>query len=171
MFTTPDGVTLYTEEDMEGTARTLQAVQAQADETARTQFNVGAEFGVRSTTNDLQDKAINWFRSEVRDGSMAQDDALGIYNGLAEALGWKTVDSITVLFTVTVSYNGTPIAEIEDVEADDSDSAEDEVRGELQVEDVEVSFTVSYGDKSYNESVNTTYEFDDEFEYDATEQH
>lgn len=160
MFTTPDGVAVYTQED-------IDALNTRINE----QFKAGTDYATRSISNSLQDKAINWFRSEVRDGSMAQDDALGIYNGLAEALGWKTVDSITVLFTVTVSYNGTTIAEIEDVEANDSDSAEDEVRNELNVEDVEVSFTVSYGDKSYNESVTTTYEFDDEFEYDATEQY
>ena len=159
MFLTPDGVTLYTEADM-----------AEARETQRTQFNVGAEFGVRSTTNDLQDKAINWFRNEVREGNMTQDDALGIYNGLAEALGWTTVDSLTILFTVVVSYNGNTIAEIEDIEAEDADSAEDEVRNDLEVSDVEVSFTLVYGDKSYCETVNNTYEFDDEFEYQAVEQ-
>jgi hypothetical protein len=159
MFLTPDGVTLYTEHDM-----------AEARETQRTQFNVGAEFGVRSTTNDLQDKAINWFRNEVREGNMAQDDALGIYNGLAEALGWATVDSLTLLFTVVVSYNGNTIAEFEDIEAEDADSAEDEVRGELEVEDVEVTFSVSYNGISHSETVNTTYEFDGEFEYQAVEQ-
>jgi hypothetical protein len=159
MFLTPDGVTLYTEEDM-----------SEARETQRTQFNVGAEFGVRTTTNDLQDKAIKWFRNEVREGNMAQDDATGIYNGLAEALGWATVDSITAMFTVVVSYNGMTIAEIEDIEAEDADSAEDEVRGELNVDDVEVTFNVSYGNNSYSETVNTTYEFDGEFEYQAVEQ-
>ena len=159
MFLTPDGVTLYTEADM-----------AEARETQRTQFNVGAEFGVRSTTNDLQDKAIKWFRNEVREGNMAQDDATGIYNGLAEALGWATVDSLTLLFTVVVSYNGMNIAEIEDIEAEDADSAEDEVRNNLEVEDVEVTFSVSYNGTSHSETVNTTYEFDDEFEYQAVEQ-
>lgn len=159
MFLTPDGVALYTEADM-----------AEARETQRTQFNVGAEFGVRSTTNDLQDKAINWFRNEVREGNMVQDDALGIYNGLAEALGWDTVDSLTLLFTVVVSYNGMNIAEIEDIEAEDADSAEDEVRNNLEVEDVEVTFSVSYNGTSHSETVNTTYDFDDEFEYQATEQ-
>jgi hypothetical protein len=159
MFLTPDGVTLYTEQDM-----------AEARETQRTQFNVGAEFGVRSTTNDLQDKAIKWFRGEVREGNMTQDDATGIYNGLAEALGWDTVNSLTLLFTVVVSYNGMTIAEFEDVEAEDSDSAEDEVRNDLEVEDVEATFTVSYNGNRHTETVNTTYEFDDEFEYQATEQ-
>lgn len=159
MFTTPDGVALYTQDDMN-----------EALNKATTQFNVGAEYGVRSTTNDLQRKAINYFRSEVRDGSMDKDVALSIYNGLAEALGWDTVDSISALYTVVVSYNGMTVAEIEDIEADDTDSAEDEVRNDLEVSDVEVSFTLVYGDKSYCETVNTTYEFDDEFEYQAIEQ-
>jgi hypothetical protein len=159
MFLTPDGVTLYTEADM-----------AEARETQRTQFNVGAEFGVRSTTNDLQDKAIKHFRSEVRNGSIDKDVATDIYNGLAEALGWDTVDSINALYTVVVSYNGNTIAEIEDIEADDTDSAEAEVRYNLEVSDVEVTFEVTYGDHTYNETVNTTYEFDDEFEYQAVEQ-
>jgi hypothetical protein len=74
------------------------------------------------------------------------------------------------MFTVVVSYNGNTIAEIEDIEADDSDAAEDEVRNELNVDEVEVTFNVSYGNKCYNETVNTTYEFDDEFEYQAIEQ-
>lgn len=160
MITTPDGVNLYTEADMN-----------EARNTANTQFNVGAEFGVRSTTNNLQDKAIKHFRSEVRNGSIDKDVALDIYNGLAEALGWDTVDSITSLFTVVVSYNGNTIAEIEDIEADDTDSAEWEVRNNLEVSDVEVTFEVTYGDHTYNETVNTTYEFDDEFEYQAVEQY
>lgn len=163
MFTTPDGVALYTQEDVD-------TLKSEAQTTANTQFNVGAEYGVRSTTNSLQSKAINHFRSEVRNGSIDKDVALDIYNGLAEALGWNTVDSITPLFTVVVSYNGNTIAEIEDIEADDTDSAEAEVRYNLEVTDVEVTFEVTYGDHTYNETVNTTYEFDDEFEYQAVEQ-
>lgn len=159
MITTPDGVNLYTQDEM-----------VEAQNTQRTQFISGTEYGVRATTNDLRTKAINWFRSEVRDGSMAKDDALGIYNGLAEALGWATLDSITTKYTVVVSYNGMNIAEIEDIEADDEDSAEWEVRNNLEVSDVEVTFEVTYGDHTYNETVNTTYEFDDEFEYQAVEQ-
>lgn len=159
MFTTPDGVALYTQED-------IDALNTRINE----QFKAGTDYATRSITNSLQDKAINYFRNEVREGNMVQDDALGIYNGLAEALGWATVDSLTILFTVVVSYNGMTIAEIEDIEAEDADSAEDEVRNNLEVEDVEVTFQVSYNGTSHNETVNTTYEFDDEFEYQATEQ-
>lgn len=159
MFNTPDGVAVYTQED-------IDALNARINE----QFKAGTDYATRSILNSLQDKAINYFRNEVREGTMAQDDALGIYNGLAEALGWATVDSLTILFTVVVSYNGMIIAEIEDIEAEDADSAEDEVRGELEVDDVEVTFSISYKGTRHSETVNTTYEFDDEFEYQATEQ-
>jgi hypothetical protein len=159
MFTTPDGVALYTEEDMN-----------EAREVQRTQFTTGTEYGIRATSNDLETKAIAWFRSEILEGTMTKDDALGIYNGLAEALGWTTLDSITSKFTVCVNYNGTTIAEFSDVEADDADSAEDEVRGNLSVDDVELNFSISYGNDSARESVNVTYEFDEEFEFEATEQ-
>lgn len=159
VFTTPDGVALYTQED-------IDALNTKVNE----QFKAGTDYAARSINNSLQDKAIKHFRSEVRNGSIDKDVALDIYNGLAEALGWNTVDSITPLFTVVVSYNGNTIAEIEDIEADDTDSAEAEVRYNLEVTDVEVTFEVTYGDHTYNETVNTTYEFDDEFEYQAVEQ-
>jgi hypothetical protein len=159
MFLTPDGVAVYTQED-------IDALNTRIND----QFKAGTEYATRSITNSLQDKAIIYFRNEVREGNMALDDALGIYNGLAEALGWATVDSITAMFTVVVSYNGMNIAEIEDIEAEDADSAEDEVRNNLEVEDVEVTFSVSYNGTSHSETVNTTYEFDDEFEYQAVEQ-
>ena len=159
MFTTPDGVALYTQED-------IDALNTKVNE----QFKAGTDYATRSITNSLQDKAIKHFRSEVREGNINKDVALSIYNGLAEALGWDTVESIGALYTVVVSYNGNTIAEIEDIEADDSDSAESEVRYNLEVTDVEVTFQVTYGDHTYDETVNTTYEFDDEFEYQAIEQ-
>lgn len=159
MFTTPDGVALYTQEDIDSLNNRINE-----------QFKAGTEYATRSINNSLQDKAVKHFRNEVREGNLSKDDALGIYNGLAEALGWNTVDSIGALFTVVVSYNGNTIAEIEDIEADDCDSAESEVRYNLEVTDVEVTFEVTYGDHTYSETVNNTYEFNDDFEYQAIEQ-
>jgi hypothetical protein len=159
MITTPDGVAIYSQEDVDTLNKRINE-----------QYVLGMTHGKVATNNDLQDKAINHFRSEVLEGNLSSDTALEIYNSLAEALGWKTVNNLAILFTVVVSYNGNTIAEIEDIEAEDSGSAEDEVSSELQVEDVEVSFQISYKGKSYGDTVNTTYEFDDEFEYQAIEQ-
>jgi hypothetical protein len=152
MITTPDGVALYSEEDV------------------RSQFIAGTEYGVRATKNDLQAKAIKYFYEEVREGTICQEDALGIYNGLAEALGWAPLDSFTTKFTVVVSYNGMDIGEFNDVEADSASDAEEEVRLNMNVDDVEVRFTLAYGEKSGDGSVNMTYDWDDDFEFNAIEQ-
>jgi hypothetical protein len=159
MFTTPDGVSLYTEEDM-----------SEARETQRTQFTAGTQYGIRSTTNDLRDRAITWFRNEVLEGNMTRESALNIFNGLASALDWNSVHTLSNLYTVTVSYNGTIVAEFEDVEADDASSAEDEVSSNMEVEDVEVNFALSYNDHTIRGEANMTYDWSDDFEYDATEQ-
>jgi hypothetical protein len=159
MITTPDGVAIYSQDEVDVLHKRINE-----------QYTLGITHGKTATSNELQDKAINHFRSEVREGNLSSDTALEIYNSLAEALGWNTVDSLAILFTVMVSYNGNTIAEIENIEAEDCDSAEAEVRYNLEVEDVDVSFTIAYNGTSYNDTVNTTYEFDDEFEYQAIEQ-
>ena len=51
----------------------------------------------RIAMKEMRDRAIEWFKSEVRGGSMIDEDALGIYNGLADALGWDTVDSLSLI--------------------------------------------------------------------------
>lgn len=158
-FQTPDGVTLYTEADM-----------TEARETQRTQFNVGFDMGANATKGDLRTKALDWFKSEVRAGTMAKDDAEGIFNGLAEALGWDK-GSITNLYSVVVMYEGSTIGEFTDVEADSASEAEDLVSADMNVDDVEINFQVSYKGETCNETVNMTYEFDtDELSFEATEQ-
>ena len=159
MFHTPDGVAIYTQED-------IDALNTRINE----QFKAGTDYATRSISNSLQDKAINYFRNEVREGTMAHDDALGIYNGLAEALGWDTVDSLTIKYTVSVMCQGNIVAEFENVEAEDASSAEDEVRSNMEGEDVEINFIISYNGDTSRESANITWDFDEEFEFEAVEQ-
>jgi hypothetical protein len=119
----------------------------------------------------LRIEALDWFKGEVRSGTMAKEDAEGIFNGLADSLGWDTVESITTLFTVTVDYDGETIAEFSDIEADDEDSACEEVEGNINIDDVEVTLQVSYNGSSQEGTVNRTYEFDpSDLSFTATEQ-
>lgn len=142
----------------------------EARETQRTQFNAGIEYGKRAMQFQLREDAIAWFKSEVQTGTMAKDDAEGIFNGLANAIGWDEVESLNTLFTVVVSYNGDPIAEFCDIEANDADEAESLVMDNMDLEDVEVSFTVSYNGDTQSNGVSMTYNWSDDFEYNATEQ-
>ena len=91
----------------------------------------------RSLLASLEYKALDWFKSEARSGSMSKEDALGIYNGLADALGWDTVDSIASTYSVTVYVDGDEVGTFDEVEADDEDSACAEV-----IENVEIEATM-----------------------------
>jgi len=163
VFNTPDGVAVYTQED-------IDALNAQASTTARDQFEAGTQYGIRCTKNDLNTKALAYFR-EVAQGALDADELVETYNGLANALGWDTVTSLGLKFTVEVIYNGSTIATFEDVEADDASSAEDEVQSNLEIEDVEINFTINYNGDTQTETANVTYEFDSyELSFQATEQ-
>jgi hypothetical protein len=159
MIETPDGVALYTKAEME-------ALNTKVNE----QFKAGLDYGTRIVNNDLRGKAIKFFQNEVSNGELDTDEATRIFNGLAEALGWATVTRISTYFTVTVSYNGTIVAEFEDIEAEDASSAEDEVSSNIEVEDVEVNFALAYNGNTIRGEANMTYEWSDDFEYEATEQ-
>ena len=153
------GVLFYTEADMN-----------EEREGKRAQFTAGTEYGARATKNDLNTRAIEHFRNEVREGSMDKDDALNIYNALAEALGWTTLETLTAKFTVVVSYNGNTIAQFEGIEADDAESAEEEVSSNISIDDVEITLTVSYNGDSQSDTQNISYYWDEELEYSAEEE-
>jgi hypothetical protein len=157
MITTPDGVALYSEED-------LQSARS-------TEYAAGYERGKGTMHKTIGKEVLAWFKAEVANDDMNVELALNTYNKLAEAIGWETVDSLTTKFTVCVNYNGTTIAQFEDIEADDAESAEEEVSCNIEVDEVEISITLSYNDQKHRDSVDMTYEFDsDELEFEATEQ-
>jgi hypothetical protein len=165
MITTPDGVDLYTTEE-------VQALRDERDNSVQAQFIAGSEFGARCKSNELRGSTIDWFKGEVSEGNMTQDDAKDIFNPLARAIGWEIVTTFNGLFTVSVEYNGETIAEFSDVEADDDDGAVEEIRYNLEIEEVETTFAVSYnGGTTQRSTVDTSSEFDDsELEFTATEQ-
>jgi hypothetical protein len=163
MITTPDGVDLYTTEEMKG-----------ALEGASTAYFNGETEGLRigslRTSNRLRDEAINFFKNEVSEGSMDKESAESVFNGLANFIGWDEVDSLSTLWTVEVLFSGEVIASFADVEADDANEAESEVEANLSVDRVTTLFRVSYGSDEQSEEVDTTYSFEDEFDFNATEQ-
>lgn len=163
MFTTPDGVALYTQEDVD-------TIKAEAQTTAQEQFQAGTQYGIRCRNNELNVKALAHFK-EIAEGALDPDEVLEAYNALAEALDWDTVKTFKNKFHVSVIHNGTIIGQFSDVEADDSNEAEEEVRSNLEIEDVEIHFTINYNGETETETSNITYEFDHyELEFEAVEQ-
>ena len=101
-----------------------------------------------NTSDDLRDRAIAWFKAEANN-TMTKEDALSIFNGLAEALNWDTVTSIGSTYTVTVSINDLEVGTFDNVEADDEDDAVAQVLENL---DAELSMEVSYGNQTITET-------------------
>lgn len=154
MITTPDGINLYTEEDY--------------NTVSNQQFNVGVEYGKNATSNNLRERALEWFKSEA-ESSMTKEDALSIFNGLADALGWETVNSITSVYRVTISFQGACVGEF-DLEAEDEDSAIEDVRDNLELVEAELSLSLSYNSDSSHETVDMSYDFDmDDLRFSAEE--
>ncbi len=145
-------------------------MRTERDTTAQQQYKAGSDYATRATSNRLRSNAIDWFKGEVREGNMAKEDAEGIFNGMANAIGWDEVETLNSLFTVVVSFNGTIIAEFEDIEADNAGDAESMVENDMDLETVETSFTISHNGDTQTNTVDMTYDFQDEFEYNATEQ-
>ena len=112
---------------------TPEEVDAKVSEATTQALIVGAR-DVNLLSYKLRDKAIEWFKSEVRGGSMVKDDALGIFNGLADALGWDLLDTISSTYSVTVYVDGEEVGTFDEIEADDENSACDEVTENVDVE-------------------------------------
>ena len=111
----------------------------------------------RSLLASLEYKALDWFKSEVRNGSMTKEDALGIFNGLADALGWDTVDTIASTYLVTVTINDLEIGTFDGVEADDEDDAVAQVLENL---DAEATFEVSFNGQTITETYHGGWDMD-----------
>jgi hypothetical protein len=102
---------------------------------------------------------------------MDKDEVTESYNALARELGWNTVSTLNATFTVSINHNGTTIAQFMGVEADDCDSAEAEVRDNMEIEDVEMHFTINFNGETETNTSNITYEFDSyELDFSATEE-
>lgn len=142
---------------------TQEEVDAKVSEATTNALIIGAR-DTNRISNDLRDKAIEWFKSEVRGGSMVKEDALGIFNGLADALGWELLDNLTSTYSVTVTVEGRVIGTFEGVEADDEQDACDKVTEELEAE---MTIEVSYGRQTLTDTV---YGWDLDVEAEAEEE-
>jgi len=112
------------------------------------------------------------FRSEVVESNMERDYATGLYNTIAEKIGGNTIASIGGVYSVEVSYDSTVVMVLNNIEADDEDEACDKARDGISVDDVSISFTLSY--EGEYEQVETSYDraytIEDNLEYSATEE-
>lgn len=136
MITTPDGVNIYTDSD-------VQEKVAEAK-------TIATDLANKYTSNRIANVVETTFKSEVREGNMEEDYAVGLYNNLASQLDWSTIDNLSVKYTATVNFLGDELFTINDIEADDEESAKQSVWDDFNISNVRISFDVeSQGEAGY----------------------
>ena len=152
----------YTEEEL--TAKINEAVTA-----LNTDNDLRVQRAKDNTNMAIAERTLSVMRNVAKE--MDSDSALSIYNDIAEANNWTTLETLTSLYTVTVDFNGHTIAEFSDIEAEDEDSAIEEVRNNYSIDSVTTRVEVSYGDQSGSERVDIDpYLVEDDIDFTAIEQ-
>lgn len=105
--------------------------------------------GARKSATDYAKKVcgesiLEVLREEVRSGDLTTEYATELHNKIAVEVGFSEVSSIQQTYTVSVSYNNEEVALFTGIEADDEDDAVDKVSSDLEVDEVEISITLSF---------------------------
>ena len=150
------GVLFYTQDEVDSKLAEANKEMYRQVEVART-----------STKTLIADAIAATLKDELREGTMDKDNVNELYARIAERadLPARTINNT---YSVTVSYNGESIAEFSGIEADNEDSAVEEVENNMDVE-VEINFTLSYNnDTEYGSVSQSSYDFD--LDYEANEE-
>lgn len=151
---TTAGVVVFTQDDLNS-----------AVENARTSAQSRA-------VNGVLENVLLTFREEVAGENLERDYATALYNTIAEKSGGSTVESIGGLYTVEVTYDHEVIYTANGVEARDEDDACEQVSENISVDDVTLSFVISYnGDyETVETSYDRAYRIQESLEFNATEE-
>jgi len=108
-------------------------------------LDVARESATRRTDARIQEGVITALRNLVKEGELYSKYATEAYNAIAEQVGWDIRDSIAATYLVTVHYDGDEVLRVEGVEADSEEEATSKVLENVEVSNVVMSFTISYG--------------------------
>lgn len=146
MFTLND-VTYYEESDI-------------ADRIA-TERATASEWAMNSLRASNRADVLAIFKEEAN-SSMTEEDALELFNKIAIACGWETAEAsdLRTRFRAEVTLFGYTVLEISDIEADDEDTAKQNVLDDISFDEVILKVNLSALGESgdYRDS---TWELDD----------
>ena len=142
--------------------------------TALSAVTENANFQIQKAKDNLSleqaENTLTAIRGLVEDYTLSRDTAVTTYNAIADLNGWANIKSITRTYTVEALYNGTIIGEFSGIEADDEESAQQEVADNLEVE-ASMNLTLSFnGDSISGEAYVDEWDISDNFTFTATEE-
>ena len=118
----------------------------------------------------ISDNIVAVLKSEVSEGNLTLEYANTLYDNFCDMAGLNR-RNITNTYTVTVFYDGNEVAEFTGVEASDEDSACSEVEENLELDEVEIHFSLSYNGDYANNSVSLSpWDWDSDFSFVAVEE-
>ena len=138
---------------------TAPVVCDQADHISRDSVASQLELQRIRWTDTVQKRTITALRALISEGTLTHYEALETYNTIADHNGWANIESISITYTVEVCYHGDVVLTVYGVEANDDDSACNQVLENLEVDNTRLKFEVSYGEYSDQAEV-YVYEFD-----------
>lgn len=125
----------------------------------------------RWLTNDFADWTLETVRELSQDGTLTQDEALAVFNTLADKAGFDKRDRITSEYVVSLTILGNHVGDWT-VEADDEDAAIETVRENLSYEatlSVEAEFEGSYENAEIDVASSWHFDLTDYMEFEANE--
>lgn len=115
---------------------------------------------VKITASTISTNIVDVLKSEVREGNLVKEYANSLYSRFVSEANLDPA-TIETTFSVTAYYNGSELCTFTGVEADDEDSACEEVSENISIDDIEVNFSLDYnGDTNYCSASLSSYDLD-----------
>jgi hypothetical protein len=165
----------YTQEPLYYTAEEVVAKITEALNEAHTQTDLRIQRAKDNHNATVAETLLDTLKESVNDGICEKDYALELYNYVAKRMNWTTLNKWTSTYTVTVSFNGDIIAELEGIEGEDEDEAKEYVSDNFELWNVDATATFRINGNDYDLDVSSIeHELYDYFmnnlDYEATEE-
>lgn len=139
----------YVQDPLFYTAEEMVASVTKAVNEAYNDIDSRTQRAVDHISHTIAESVVEALREGIKDGELSVEYAQAFYDRLRTTFLWAHANLSTRLYTVYVTLDGDLIAEIENVEADDEDKANEAISDEFYLYNADVSLI--FRDGSGNE--------------------
>lgn len=164
----------YTQEPLFYTAEEMVAKVTEALNASYQDADLRVQRAKDNLNASIAENLVEVLKNQVANCDLDKTTAQEIYDVMASSHGWSEASLTTNLYSVTVTLDGSEVAEVE-VEAEDEDTACDLVRDDFTLynADVTLTFTDGQGNEYTHEVTGVEhemYEYQDSLEFTAEQQ-
>ena len=165
----------YTQEPLFYTAEEMVAQTTKALNEAYADADLRIQRAKDNLSHTIAESLVSVLKTYTRNGELDKSTAQDLYDVMKLKFNWSEANLTTNVYDVTVTLDGSFIAEVCDIEADDEDEACDTVRDDfiLYNADVSLTFRDAQGNEYEHEVTGIEHElsdYQDSLEFSAEEQ-